>query len=283
MDTRNFSSHTLVHGENKEKDCAVADLPTHYGRTEAFLLPKDPDWLFLFWEITGLTYDYIKSQNGYDIFDRSKTIVRLHDTTNIIFDGFNSHSYTDTDIVFEAKSWYLRAPKAGRAYVADIGIITPQGRFILLARSNAVTLPPGQVSDKIDEKWMLVEDDYKKIMAMSGVDYIGRGASELVHVLEDKWRAAEITSSLNSSQAILQDYQQNEEELWLKADCEIVIYGCAAKDAVVKINGKEARLDDSGCFSLRQSLQKDEKTKLLITAEKNKIKKSLKIKAERED
>ncbi|MBR2504397.1 MAG: hypothetical protein IKB61_00445, partial [Elusimicrobiaceae bacterium] len=34
----------------------LGDIPTGYGTTESYLLPKDPAWLFLFWEITQETF-----------------------------------------------------------------------------------------------------------------------------------------------------------------------------------------------------------------------------------
>ncbi|GHT39715.1 DUF4912 domain-containing protein [Bacteroidia bacterium] len=286
MDTKR-SSTSFIQVEKKENK-AARELPSSYGRTEAFLLPKDPGWLFLFWEITSSTYDYIKSQNGYDIFDRSKTIVRLHDVTDINFDGTNSNAHFDTPIVFDAGSWYLQAPSPGRNYVADLGIITPEGKFILLARSNAVTLPTGRISDIVDEKWMLVEGDYQKLLALSGANLIGLGASELAHALHERWRFAQnmpssySSSSKSSGAAVKKAAKTEEDDMWLKADCEIIIYGSASPGAKVKINGKEIELNN-GSFSIRQSLQKGEIIDLPITAEKKKMKRSIKIKAQRED
>ena len=285
----NRSSASFIKAENREKEKAAKDLPSAYGRTEAFLLPKDPGWLFLFWEITSSTYDYIKSQNGYDIFDRSKTVIRLHDVTDINFDGTNSHSRVDVPVVFDAGSWYLSAPVPGRNYVADLGIITPEGKFILIARSNSVTLPTGRISDVVDEKWMLVEGDYQKLLALSGANLIGLGASELAHALHERWRFAQnmpssYASSSKSSSAAVKKAAKKEEadDMWLKADCEIIIYGSASPGAKVKINGKEIELKN-GSFSIRQSLHKGEIIDLPITAEKKKMKRSIKIKAQRED
>ncbi|MGB2578422.1 hypothetical protein AAIR98_000341 [Elusimicrobium simillimum] len=287
METRNHSSSAFVKTENKQSSEAQAQLPVSYGKTEAFLLPKDPAWMFLFWDITGTTYDYIKSQHGFDIFDKSKQVVRLHDTTGKTFDGYNSNSYTDIDVFFDAKSWYLQAPVTGHTYVADLGLVTPQGTFILMARSNPVALPTGRVSDVIDEKWMTVESNFQKIYAMSGANLIGLGASEMAHILNEKWRTIEgmpssYASSNMSSKHIVKEDTQVQDDMWLRADCEIIIYGSASPGATVKINGKEIELNN-GSFSIRQSLQKGDVVDLPITAEKNNMTRSLKIKAQRED
>ena len=57
---KNLSSGALVRTIIKDAR-TEADIPSGYGKTESFLLPKDPAWLFLFWEITAGTLDYIRS------------------------------------------------------------------------------------------------------------------------------------------------------------------------------------------------------------------------------
>ncbi|MBR4592121.1 MAG: hypothetical protein IKO35_02825, partial [Elusimicrobiaceae bacterium] len=49
------------------------------------------------------------------------------------------------------------------------------------------------------------------------------------------------------------DKVQTDEDIWLKADCEIIIYGSASKNAIVTINGREIELKE-GKFSIRQPL-----------------------------
>ena len=254
---KNLSSGALV--RNIQKDIhAEADIPAGYGKTESFLLPKDPAWLFLFWEITAGTFDFIKGQYGEETLKNARTVIRLHDVTGVaMFDGNNSVRYYDMPVIFEARSWYINAPESGRSYVADLGYITADGRFILVSRSNATALPPGKVSDIIDDKWMIVEGDFQKLLKLSGADYIGMGASERMQVVGQRWKLTELTPSGApsswSSFALHLDKVQEDEDIWLKADCEIIIYGSASKNAIVSINGKEIELKE-GKFSIRQHL-----------------------------
>ena len=60
----------------------LGDIPTGYGTTESYLLPKDPAWLFLFWEITQETFDYVRAQYGQDTLNQARSGVRLHDVTD---------------------------------------------------------------------------------------------------------------------------------------------------------------------------------------------------------
>lgn len=255
----NLSSATLVRPVVKDPQAEV-DVPSGYGKTESYLLPKDPAWMFLFWEITQGTFDYLKSQYGEETLKQSRTIIRLHDVTDVaMFNGTNGVTFYDMPVIFEARSWYINVPKTGRSYIADLGYLTADGRFILVSRSNLAGVPPGQVSNLIDDKWMVVEGDFQKLLKLSGADYIGRGSSELMQVVGQRWKLTELTpsgapSSWSSFALHLDKVQPEEDEdIWLEADCEIIIYGSASKNAIVSINGKDIQLKD-GKFSIRQHL-----------------------------
>ncbi len=241
------------------------DIPCGYGTTESYLLPKDPAWMFLFWEITAQTFDCVRAQYG-EVLDHSRTVIRLYDVSGVnYFDGTNACAYYDMPVIFDAKSWYIHAPQAGRSYVADLGFVTPQGQFILLTRSNTTTLPPGKVSEVVDDQWMSVEGDFIKLLQLCGADRIGLGASELMQVVDQRWRLTELAgagqapSSARSSwtsfalHTVPAPAPQGEEDIWLQADCEIIVYGSASPNAFVTINGKEIQLQN-GKFSLRQAL-----------------------------
>ena len=241
------------------------DIPSGYGTTESYLLPKDPAWMFLFWEITAQTFDCVRAQYG-EVLDHSRTVIRLYDITGVnYFDGTNADAYYDMPVIFDAKSWYIHAPQARRSYVADLGFVTPQGQFILLTRSNATTLPPGKVSDVIDDKWMSVEGDFIKLLQLCGANRIGMGASELMQVVDQRWRLTELAGAGNAPSSARSSWTsfalhtapapapQEEEDIWLQADCEIIVYGSASPNAFVTINGKEIQLQN-GKFSLRQAL-----------------------------
>lgn len=254
--SQNISSGSIKEPIVKDP-AAEADIPSGYGKTESYLLPKDPAWLFLFWEITQNTFDCIKQQYNESILKNARTIIRLHDVTEVpFFDGTNSTCYYDMPVIFEARSWYINAPQSGRAYVADLGYLTADGQFILVSRSNQTTLPPGHISNVIDDKWMIVEGDFQKLLKLAGADYIGLGASERMQVVGQRWKLTELTPSgapSSWSSFSLHLDKVEDEDIWLKADCEIIIYGSASKNAIVSINGKEIELKE-GKFSIRQHL-----------------------------
>ncbi len=254
---QNLSSSSLIKPLVRDMH-TEADIPSGYGKTESYLLPKDPAWMFLFWEITQGTLDVIKSQYSESVLKTARTIIRLHDVTGVsLFNGTNSVKYYDMPVLFEARSWYINAPEAGRAYIADLGYLTADGQFILVTRSNATTIPPGTISNIIDDKWMIVEGDFQKLLKLSGADYIGLGASELMQVVGQRWKLTELTTSgapqSSWSSFALHLDKVEDDDIWLQADCEIIIYGSASKNAIVSISGQDIELKD-GKFTIRRSL-----------------------------
>lgn len=299
MENNSFSSTTVIKIDHDSAKTAQYDLPESYGKTESFLLPKDPVWMFLFWDIISATFDAVKSAHGQDVFAQSKSIVRVYDITDIAsFDGTNANSYFDIPVVLDAGSWYINAPKGGRKYICDLGIITPSNVFIVLSRSNSTALPPGKMSDKVDEKWMLVEGEYQKLVKMSGAEMFGStGSSEkLHHFLSQRWKMFEfdisnapsshISSWMTSRALASHSLPQlaEDEDIWLKADCELIVYGQASKNANVTIGGKPVQLNADGSFSFRCSLQ-DGQVVIPIKAQhhtKEEKQRAITIKAQRE-
>lgn len=292
-----LSSTAVIRINHGAQDKAQYDLPQSYGATESYLLPKDPNWMFLFWDIVKETYEYIKDTYGQDIFERAKSIIRVYDITDKEnFDGSNANSFFDIDVVLDARSWYINAASAKR-YICDVGLITPDGTFILLTRSNATTLPPGRVSNVIDEKWMMVEGDYQKLLKMSGQEMFGAngGASEkLQHFFTHKWKMFEFDSnalpsshvSSWSSAALArpQAKEETDEDIWLKADCELIVYGQASKNAKVMLGTVPLKLNEDGTFSLRYSLQEGQVVIPIRAEHKTKAekKRAITIKAQRQ-
>jgi len=206
MDNK-LSSTAVVKIDREAAKEAQYDLPQSYGRTESFLLPKDPVWMFLFWDITNATYEHIMGKRGADIFTNSRSIIRVYDITGVKnFDGSNALSHFDVPVFLDAGSWYINTPQSGRQYICDIGIITPRGDFILLTRSNGVKLPTGHISDIIDEKWMLVEGDYQKLLKLSGADIFGGGngpggtSEQLQRMFTQRWKMFNLRGSPSAGQ-----------------------------------------------------------------------------------
>ena len=116
-----------------------------------YFLLKDPHWIFVWWEISPGTAKGIegKMERGAS---QAQLCLRIHDITDVLFDGHNSHSYFDIDVRGVTDHWYLHIPVSARVYCAEVGFNTGS-RFFPAARSNPVFLPRDHPSDSVDERW----------------------------------------------------------------------------------------------------------------------------------
>jgi hypothetical protein len=245
-------------GNDNERDANANSLPEGYGSTEAVLLPRDPFWMFTYWEISENTLNRLIKEIGVDNFEKSKKVIRVYK----IGDNGMSDGFFDVPIVLEAKNWYVNVNECGKTYECEIGIITPDGRYIGIVKTNRVTLPKSSVSDVIDEKWMSVNQEFEKLLEISGVEYIGKGSLDIAKSLAQRWEMlrsifSRVTSfgvSSISSQVFQKEEQQKEKGFWLVADCELVVYGATQSDAKLYIGDRLIKLNPDGTFALRYAL-----------------------------
>lgn len=139
-------------------------LPQGYGEERIVLMARDPSWAFVYWEATPERIEREKAWFGWD----SKLVVRLYDITGKPFDGMNANGYFDQDVFDRVGSWYFDLGRPAHSFCADIGLLSPDGRFLTLARSGSVTLPREGVSDVLDEEWMLLDEEFWKLYGAPG-------------------------------------------------------------------------------------------------------------------
>jgi Domain of unknown function (DUF4912) len=118
-------------------------------------VPRDPDSIFVYWEIAPNSMDRLRKAAGDDAFGSSQWVVRVIDVTDISFDGANAWQTLDITIDRGERKKYVKAPEPGRTYLLEYGLLTPDGSFLEAVRSNACAVPRKGVSDRLDEAWSM--------------------------------------------------------------------------------------------------------------------------------
>ena len=253
--------------DSQGKQVNKTGLPLDYGDTKITILPRDPICIFAYWSISKDSYERLKTQYGSDIFDGAKLVIRVYDTTDISFDGNNANRYFDVFVTPNSDSWYINVGEFNRAWCADIGYLTKEGKFITVARSNKVYMPKYGVSSVTDEQWALLQVEFEKLLRISGVNKIGMSSFDIAKLMRERWEEivsislpsshTNIPTSSSSTAFQPRKFQQNSQtqkdikNFWLKADTEIIISGATEPDATLTLKGQPVKLSADGTFSLR--------------------------------
>lgn len=142
-----------------------AELPSGYGEDKITLLARDPRWVYAYWETTPFGLDRARREVGEE-FNHARMALRVYDVTGIKFTGSNARGFFDISINEYANSWYIETAKAGRTFCVDLGYLLPSGRFVIIARSNAVYTPIEGPSSVTDEEWLVPEERFAWMYGM---------------------------------------------------------------------------------------------------------------------
>jgi hypothetical protein len=129
--------------------------PITHGDDLAVLMVRDPYWLFAYWEFSPNLNDDLIERLGEETLRNSRLVLRVYDVTGT--DADHPVGYHDIDVAPGARDWYINVTHVECDYCIDIGLILPDGSFVVIARSNRVSLPPIGPSAEVDEQWVTLE------------------------------------------------------------------------------------------------------------------------------
>nr|WP_318738050.1 DUF4912 domain-containing protein [Roseofilum sp. SID3] len=134
-------------------DDELTDLPSGYGQPCIVLMPRDPQWAYAYWDISNDKKEQLRTQGGQQL------ALRIYDVTDININDESPHSMQEYPCDELAREWYIPIPISDRIYVVDIGYRCADGRWLILARSAPVTIPPIYPSDWVEDRFMTVSWD----------------------------------------------------------------------------------------------------------------------------
>lgn len=132
-------------------DQGLADLPSGYGESRVVLMPRDPQWAYAYWDISNEHKEDLRKQGGQQL------ALRIYDVTDIDLDNQSAHNLQEYPCDEMAREWYLPIPVSDRDYIIDIGYRCADGRWLVLARSARVHVPPVYPSDWIEDVFITVD------------------------------------------------------------------------------------------------------------------------------
>ena len=142
----NLSSETLA-----TVDEGLPDLPEGYGESRLVLLPRDPQWGYAYWDVSNEHKSEVRQQGGQNL------VLRLYDVTDIEINHQKPHSMQQFDCDEMARDWYVSIPVSDRDYLVELGYLTSDGHWLMLARSAPIRIPPTYPSDWVEDQLVTID------------------------------------------------------------------------------------------------------------------------------
>ncbi len=140
-------------GDLASVDEGLMDLPGGYGESRIVLMPRDPQWAYTYWDVPNEHREELRRQGGQQF------ALRVYDVTDINLEYQAPHSIQEYPCDELARDWYMPIPVSDRDYVVDVGYRCADGRWLVLARSVPVRIPPVYPSDWIEDHFITVSWD----------------------------------------------------------------------------------------------------------------------------
>ena len=241
--------------------------------TRVVFLPRDPQWAYVFWEISE------KDRQQAFKAGASQLGLRVADVTGMNNGGSHPHTLQEVPVDSHATEWYLPVPLSDRDYRVELGYRVSGGGWISLAFSSVARVPALHPSEQILDQFVPFSLDtspspitpqplqplqpssdnglHERLYqtATLGTRRLGRG-SEAFHEMAESSGAG-----LNASGAGFWASGRNESgagvvaarqrSFWLVADAELIVYGATDPSAKLSIGGEEVPLSSDGTFRIQ--------------------------------
>ncbi|MBO8161475.1 MAG: DUF4912 domain-containing protein [Thermosipho sp. (in: Bacteria)] len=139
-------------------------IPETYNKDKLILMPVNPNWIHLYWDFSDDTRKILSNlPQGTRIF------LRIYDVTYIEFNGNNAHRTYEIPVdIGIQKNYYLNVPMPNADYLAELGYVTRDGRFVAVLRSNLCRTPSNSPSQSTRERWLDIRKKRKIVTPSDG-------------------------------------------------------------------------------------------------------------------
>jgi ABC-type phosphate transport system substrate-binding protein len=132
-------------------DQDLSELPLSYSESWITLLPRDPQWAYAYWDAPDEQKQALRQQGG------QRLALRFYDVTHLDLEHQKPHSLQQYECDEMAQDWYIPVPISDRDYIVEIGYVTNDGSWLILARSNAVRIPPIDPANWYEEQFLTID------------------------------------------------------------------------------------------------------------------------------
>ena len=239
-------------------------------KTNLVFLPRDPEWAYVFWQISDKDRERAQSLGAI------KLCLRLFDVTGSREGNPNQGTLREIAVDSYSTEWYLPIPVPDRDYKVELGY-RYGFNWMSLAFSSSSHVPASQPSEQILDKFVPFNLDSPNI---TNEAILASQEGDIGGLHERLYQAATTHNKRNrvgseefmeNSLGIDSELSQNDSgvglwasgandsgsgipksrNFWLVADAELIVYGATEPDASLTIGGENVPLASDGTFRLQ--------------------------------
>ncbi len=266
-------NQSLTKNTSPKTSKVIAQPVKEEATTKLVFLPRDPEWAYVFWQISESDRDKAQSLGA------NKLCLRLYDASGIGEGNFNQGTLREIAVDSYSTEWYLPIPLADRDYKVELGY--KYGfKWMSLAFSSVSHVPGTQPSEQILDKFVPfnldtpVSSEPPSIMQKTSQVQENNGLHERLYQAAtsfptrrkvgseefmENMNSTNFNSNLTDSGAGQWSSGLNEsgsgvvknKSFWLVADSELIVYGATDPSAKLTIGEEEVPLAADGTFRLQ--------------------------------
>mgnify|MGYP001252689739 CR=1 FL=1 len=162
------------------------ELPGSYRQDKVYAMVRDPNWIYAYWDLSGGARERVTATAPGGAW-----VLRVNNLSDSVFD--------DVPVLIESGNWYVPVA-SDTEYNVEIGLLGTDGRFHAAASSRSVRTPRMGISQLVDEQWLILEDEFQRLMEFSdGLATRFSGSRFLSEVITGRHRLAGMHSAGVSS------------------------------------------------------------------------------------
>jgi hypothetical protein len=157
--------------KQKFADESLGELPDSYATGRLFLVARDPNWLYAYWDLTGQQMaDARKHASG------GRLLLRL-------FEKNIAAPLQELTLHHDSRNWYISGVRASTTYHAQLGYWRRDGQFHVIGASREATTPAAVVSTDTSVRFATIPLDVPFQELISIVRSYSQGGEKLADVL----------------------------------------------------------------------------------------------------
>jgi hypothetical protein len=239
--------------------------------TNVVFLPRDPQWAYVFWEISETDRDRAVSAGA------TQLCLRVADVTGLAGGATHPHTMQEVVVDSHATEWYLPVPLSDRDYRVELGYRKgSSGGWISLAFSSVARVPALHPSEQILDQFVPFSLETMPTVLPAPMEPADTGLHErLYQTATSRWRrmghGSEAFHELEQSGLIRGELSDSgagpwasgrneswiggvalrQRSFWLVADAELIVYGATDPSARLSIGGEDVPLSPDGTFRIQ--------------------------------